>query len=75
MLPPRSVPHTARGGVLRRTTAAGVTTVIGALSVYSHDEEGLQGIGVNPGFASVAEKPSGMLRSVLRGQSSVYLAE
>jgi glucose/arabinose dehydrogenase len=52
VLPDRSVLHTARSGVLRRTTADGVTNVIGTLSVYSHDEEGLQGIGVDPGFAS-----------------------
>nr|WP_221379006.1 PQQ-dependent sugar dehydrogenase [Actinoplanes polyasparticus] len=51
VLPDRSVLHTARNGVLRRTTAAGVTTVIGTLPVYTHDEEGLQGVGVDPGFA------------------------
>jgi glucose/arabinose dehydrogenase len=52
VLPDRSVLHTARNGVLRRTTAAGVTAVIGTLQVYTHDEEGLQGVGVDPGFAS-----------------------
>ncbi|GAB1510066.1 PQQ-dependent sugar dehydrogenase [Actinophytocola sp. KF-1] len=52
VLPDRSVLHTARNGVLRRTTAAGVTSVIGTLPVYTHDEEGLQGVGVDPGFAS-----------------------
>ena len=52
VLPDRSVLHTARNGVLRRTTAAGVTNVIGTLPVYTHDEEGLQGVGVDPGFAS-----------------------
>jgi glucose/arabinose dehydrogenase len=51
VLPDRSVLHTARNGVLRRTTAAGVTTAIGTLPVYPHDEEGLQGVGVDPGFA------------------------
>ncbi|GIE76400.1 glycosyl hydrolase [Actinoplanes philippinensis] len=51
VLPDRSVLHTARNGVLRRTTAAGVTSVIGTLPVYTHDEEGLQGVGVDPGFA------------------------
>ncbi|GAQ50434.1 PQQ-dependent sugar dehydrogenase [Streptomyces acidiscabies] len=50
VLPDRSVLHTARGGVLRRTTADGATSVIGTLPVYTHDEEGLQGIGVDPGF-------------------------
>jgi glucose/arabinose dehydrogenase len=52
VLPDRSVLHTARNGVLRRTTAAGVTSVVGTLPVYTHDEEGLQGVGVDPGFAS-----------------------
>ncbi|GIJ43588.1 glycosyl hydrolase [Virgisporangium aliadipatigenens] len=51
VLPDRSVLHTARNGVLRRTTAAGVTAVIGTLQVYTHDEEGLQGVAVDPGFA------------------------
>jgi glucose/arabinose dehydrogenase len=52
VLPDRSVLHTSRNGELRRTDAAGTTTVIGTLSVYSHDEEGLQGVGVDPGFAT-----------------------
>ncbi|MFG2081754.1 RICIN domain-containing protein [Micromonospora tulbaghiae] len=52
VLPDRSVLHTARNGTLRRTDAAGATTVIGTLPVYTHDEEGLQGVGVDPGFAS-----------------------
>ncbi|MGA5305900.1 PQQ-dependent sugar dehydrogenase [Nucisporomicrobium flavum] len=52
VLPDRSVLHTARNGVLRRTTASGVTSVIGTLPVYTHDEEGLQGVGVDPGFAT-----------------------
>jgi glucose/arabinose dehydrogenase len=52
VLPDRSVLHTARNGVLRRTTATGVTTVVGTLPVYTHEEEGLQGVGVDPGFAS-----------------------
>ncbi|MEV4756479.1 PQQ-dependent sugar dehydrogenase [Micromonospora sp. NPDC049559] len=52
VLPDRSVLHTARNGTLRRTDAAGNTTVIGTLPVYTHDEEGLQGVGVDPGFAS-----------------------
>src|SRR5688572_18389587 len=50
VLPDRSVLHTARNGVLRRTNAAGATATIGTLPVYSHDEEGLQGVGVDPGF-------------------------
>ncbi|MGA5518031.1 lectin [Streptomyces pseudogriseolus] len=52
VLPDRSVLHTSRDGTLRRTDAAGTTTVAGRLDVYSHDEEGLQGVAVDPGFAS-----------------------
>jgi glucose/arabinose dehydrogenase len=52
VLPDRSVLHTARNGTLRRTDAGGTTTVIGTLPVYTHDEEGLQGVGVDPGFAT-----------------------
>ncbi|MFF8828329.1 ThuA domain-containing protein [Streptomyces sp. NPDC015131] len=52
VLPDRSVLHTSRGGELRRTDAAGTTTVIGTVPVYSHDEEGLQGIALDPGFAT-----------------------
>ncbi|MFD6417891.1 carbohydrate-binding protein [Streptomyces sp. NPDC060194] len=52
VLPDRSVLHTARDGTLRRTDAAGTTAVAGKLDVYSHDEEGLQGIGVDPGFTT-----------------------
>ncbi|MFB9237646.1 carbohydrate-binding protein [Plantactinospora siamensis] len=52
VLPDRSVLHTARDGTLRRTDAAGNTAVVGRLAVYNHDEEGLQGVGVDPGFAS-----------------------
>ncbi|HVK24947.1 MAG TPA: PQQ-dependent sugar dehydrogenase [Actinokineospora sp.] len=52
LLPDDSVLHTARDGKLRRTDNAGATTVIGTLQVYSHDEEGLQGVGVDPGFAT-----------------------
>ncbi|GIM89896.1 hypothetical protein Ato02nite_016890 [Paractinoplanes toevensis] len=52
VLPDRSVLHTARNGTLRRTDAAGTTGVVGTLPVYNHDEEGLQGVGVDPGFAT-----------------------
>ncbi|MER6346734.1 PQQ-dependent sugar dehydrogenase [Streptomyces sp. NPDC001595] len=51
VLPDRSVLHTSRDGELRLTDAAGNTTLAGKLDVYAHDEEGLQGIGVDPGFA------------------------
>jgi glucose/arabinose dehydrogenase len=52
VLPDRSVLHTARGGQLRRTTADGSTTVIGTLPVYTHDEDGLQGVVPDPNFAT-----------------------
>ncbi|WP_230860829.1 carbohydrate-binding protein, partial [Actinoplanes aureus] len=52
VLPDRSVLHTARNGTLRRTDASGNTSVVGTIPVYSHDEDGLQGIGVDPGFAT-----------------------
>ncbi|MGX1115079.1 glucose/arabinose dehydrogenase [Streptomyces ambofaciens] len=52
VLPDRSVLHTSRDGTVRRTDAAGTTAVAGRLNVYSHDEEGLQGVAVDPGFSS-----------------------
>ena len=52
VLPDRSVLHTARNGTLRRTAADGTTSVIGTIPVYNHDEEGLQGVAADPGFAT-----------------------
>ena len=52
VLPDRSVLHTARNGTLRRTDANGNTTVIGNIPVYTHDEEGLQGVAADPDFAT-----------------------
>ncbi len=51
VLPDRSVLHTSRDGELRMTDSAGNTRVVGTIPVYSHDEEGLQGIGIDPGFS------------------------
>ncbi|MEU1470462.1 ThuA domain-containing protein [Streptomyces sp. NPDC005761] len=51
VLPDRSVLHTSRSGELRITDSAGNTRISGVLPVYSHDEEGLQGIGVDPKFS------------------------
>ncbi|MFC4607052.1 ThuA domain-containing protein [Streptomyces maoxianensis] len=51
VLPDRSVLHTSRNGELRMTDSAGNTRVVGAIPVYSHDEEGLQGIGLDPKFS------------------------
>ncbi|KPC86850.1 PQQ-dependent sugar dehydrogenase, partial [Streptomyces albidoflavus] len=50
VLPDGGVLHTAREGALRLTDAGGTTKVAGTLDVYSHDEEGLQGVGIDPGF-------------------------
>ncbi|MGA5898472.1 ThuA domain-containing protein [Streptomyces venetus] len=50
VLPDRSVLHTSRDGTLRLTDQGGVTKVAGKIPVYSHDEEGLQGVGVDPDF-------------------------
>ncbi|MFH8344460.1 PQQ-dependent sugar dehydrogenase [Streptomyces sp. NPDC018045] len=52
VLPDRSVLHTSRDGTVRLTDAGGTTKVAGRLPVYSHDEEGLQGIGIDPDFAA-----------------------
>ncbi|MFD5073382.1 PQQ-dependent sugar dehydrogenase [Streptomyces sp. NPDC058371] len=52
VLPDRSVLHTSRDGELRLTDAAGNTKLAGKLDVYTHDEEGLQGVGIDPGFAA-----------------------
>ncbi|WP_371643895.1 PQQ-dependent sugar dehydrogenase [Streptomyces mirabilis] len=51
VLPDRSVLHTSRDGELRLTDAAGNTKIAGKLDVYTHDEEGLQGVGIDPGFS------------------------
>ena len=52
VLPDRSVVHTARDGTVRITDAAGNTKTAGNLNVYTHDEEGLQGVAADPGFAT-----------------------
>nr|WP_066944161.1 carbohydrate-binding protein [Streptomyces lushanensis] len=52
VLPDRAVVHTARDGTVRYTDAAGNTKTAGKLDVYTHDEEGLQGIAADPGFAT-----------------------
>lgn len=52
VLPDRSVLHTSRNGELRMTDSAGNTRVVGTIPVYSHDEEGLQGIGLDPKFST-----------------------
>ncbi|WP_455360468.1 ThuA domain-containing protein [Streptomyces sp. SYSU K21746] len=51
VLPDRNVLHTSRDGELRITDSAGTTRLAGKIPVYSHDEEGLQGVGVDPKFS------------------------
>jgi glucose/arabinose dehydrogenase len=51
LLPDRSVLHSSRDGTLRLTDANGHTAIAATLDVYTHDEEGLQGIAVDPDFA------------------------
>ncbi|MGW0933687.1 PQQ-dependent sugar dehydrogenase [Streptomyces sp. NPDC002666] len=52
VLPDRSVVHTARDGTVRLTDASGATKTAGRLTVYTHDEEGLQGVAADPDFAN-----------------------
>jgi glucose/arabinose dehydrogenase len=52
VLPNRSVLHTARNGTVRVTDVNGNTKVAGNIPVYTHDEEGMQGVAVDPGFAT-----------------------
>ncbi|MFF1422116.1 carbohydrate-binding protein [Streptomyces sp. NPDC058280] len=52
VLPDRAVVHTARDGTVRFTDAAGNTKTAGKLDVYTHDEEGLQGVAADPAFAT-----------------------
>ncbi|WP_419999250.1 PQQ-dependent sugar dehydrogenase [Streptomyces boninensis] len=51
LLPDNSALHTSRDGELWLTSKDGDTKLAGKLDVYSHDEEGLQGVGVDPNFA------------------------
>ena len=51
-LPDRGVLHTARDGVVRYTDASGATKVAATIPVYNHDEDGLQAITLDPGFAT-----------------------
>jgi len=52
VLPDRSVLHTSRDGKVRLTDAAGNTSLAATIPVYTNDEEGLQGVGIDPGFAT-----------------------
>ncbi|WP_019816221.1 ThuA domain-containing protein [Saccharomonospora saliphila] len=50
VLPDRSVLHTSRDGRVFLTTPEGSTSLAGELDVYNHDEDGLQGVAVDPDF-------------------------
>ncbi len=52
VLPSRSVIHTARNGTVRVTDVNGNTKVAANIPVYTHDEEGMQGVGIDPGFTT-----------------------
>ncbi|MET0684066.1 MAG: PKD domain-containing protein [Solirubrobacteraceae bacterium] len=52
VLPDRSVLHTSRDGRVWRTTANATTALAGTIPVYSHDEDGLQGIAIDDDFAT-----------------------
>jgi cytochrome c len=52
VLPDRRVLHTSRDGRVWLTTPNATTSLAGTVPVYSHDEEGLQGIAIDPDFAT-----------------------
>ena len=52
VLPDRRVLHTSRDGRVFLTTPDGTTTLAARIPVYNHDEDGLQGVGVDPDFAN-----------------------
>ncbi|OLF13564.1 ThuA domain-containing protein [Actinophytocola xanthii] len=51
VLPDRSVIHTSRDGRVFLTTPDASTKLAGTIPVYNHDEDGLQGVAVDPNFA------------------------
>src|SRR3712207_3692768 len=52
VLPDRRVLHTSRDGRVWLTTPDATTSLAGTIPVYSHDEDGLQGIAVDANFAT-----------------------
>nr|WP_208326039.1 ThuA domain-containing protein [Amycolatopsis arida] len=52
VLPDRRVLHTSRDGEVWLTTPEANTTLAAKLDVYSHDEDGLQGVAIDPDFAT-----------------------
>ncbi|GAA3232551.1 ThuA domain-containing protein [Oerskovia jenensis] len=51
VLPGGDVLHTSRDGRVWYTTADASTSLAGTIPVYSHDEDGLQGVAIDPNFA------------------------
>ncbi|HWM04707.1 MAG TPA: ThuA domain-containing protein [Actinophytocola sp.] len=52
VLPDRKVVHTSRDGRVWLTTPEATTTLAGTIPVYNHDEDGLQGVAIDPDFAT-----------------------
>src|SRR5687768_12031446 len=52
VLPDRRVLHTSRDGRVWLTTPNATTSLAASIPVYSHDEDGLQGIAIDPEFAT-----------------------
>ncbi|MGH3761989.1 ThuA domain-containing protein [Actinophytocola sp.] len=52
VLPDRKVIHTSRDGRVWLTTPEATTTLAGQIPVYNHDEDGLQGVAIDPNFAT-----------------------
>ncbi|MGA6163587.1 ThuA domain-containing protein [Amycolatopsis magusensis] len=51
VLPNRDVIHTSRDGRVWYTTSGATTSLAAQVPVYNHDEDGLQGVAVDPDFA------------------------
>ncbi|OZM72043.1 glucose dehydrogenase [Amycolatopsis antarctica] len=52
VLPDRRVLHTSRAGEVWLTTPEATTSLAGQIPVYNHDEDGLQGVAIDPDFAN-----------------------
>ncbi|MEU6643905.1 ThuA domain-containing protein [Saccharomonospora sp. NPDC046836] len=52
VLPDRRVLHTSRDGRVFLTTPDATTSLAATIPVYNHDEDGLQGIAIDPDFAN-----------------------
>ena len=51
VLPDRRVLHTSRDGRVWLTTPEATTSLAGTIPVYNHDEDGLQGVAIDPNFS------------------------